>query len=469
MIRGSQETHVKTHHFSMEVPIEERTWSSIAERIASLDIEGELIRLILVDANEERLVFEASFAFTPYTPAWPSLLSPAPIYPQSTNGPSVVVNIIPTGVRADIGGFAGDATPSANLLAATCDYLVTNPNTVTASDLYYAADNIQYLEGNLICRFLTGQVDLLPGLQRKLGILIEKPVKNIFLNNVLNAINAMRTVGGLRIEPVMVTEHPIKTYCEYSQFGHAIGRYGDLDELMAGLHSMAKQGVGSVGLSTTLEVPQEIRESYYAGDEIPNPWGSAEAILTHLATTYFPVTSAHSPLLLDYDHTMFGTLGDPRDGAELISSAFLCSMIRGLSKSPGLLSSSVPLRPSETRISVNNVRAVVLPESVVGNIPFLAAIERHIPVILVRGNKTISDVTPKKLGLEAQGYSIYTVDNYMEAAGCLLALEKGIEPTALRRPFAPISLQKLSEHVEHHPDEALQNRILSVSAEKGLT
>ncbi|WP_353737299.1 DUF3326 domain-containing protein [Moorena sp. SIO3B2] len=40
--------------------------------------------------------------------------------------------MIPTGVRAEIGGFAGDATPSTNLLASACDYLVTNPNAVTA-------------------------------------------------------------------------------------------------------------------------------------------------------------------------------------------------------------------------------------------------------------------------------------------------------------------------------------------------
>ena len=43
-------------------------------------------------------------------------------------GKTVVVNIIPTGIGCSIGGYAGDATPTANLLASTVDYLITNPN-----------------------------------------------------------------------------------------------------------------------------------------------------------------------------------------------------------------------------------------------------------------------------------------------------------------------------------------------------
>ncbi len=66
-----------------------------------------------------------------------------------SNQPFVVASIIPTGVRAEIGGFAGDATPSTNLLASACDYLVTNPNAVTGSDIYFGQDNVLYLEGNL--------------------------------------------------------------------------------------------------------------------------------------------------------------------------------------------------------------------------------------------------------------------------------------------------------------------------------
>lgn len=202
---------------------------------------------------------------------------------------------------------------------------------------------------------------------------------------------------------------------------------------------------------SSIDVPQPVREAYYRGEPIPDPWGSAEAILTHTATSYFGMTAAHSPLLLEAAHTCFGTLGDPRDGAELISSAFLCSMVRGLSRSPGLIPATAPHRVGEQRLTADQVRAVVMPESAVGNIPFFVALHRRIPVILVRGNHTSGRVTPQRLGLTDQhlgrGRAIYTVASYAVAAGLLLAMREGIAPAALMRPIQgvePIMLKMIA-------------------------
>lgn len=46
-----------------------------------------------------------------------------------------VVMLVPTGIGADIGGHAGDATPTAALLANVCDSLITHPNVFNASDM----------------------------------------------------------------------------------------------------------------------------------------------------------------------------------------------------------------------------------------------------------------------------------------------------------------------------------------------
>ena len=45
------------------------------------------------------------------------------------------VMIVPTGIGAELGGHAGDATPTARLLAGVCDKLITHPNVVNASDI----------------------------------------------------------------------------------------------------------------------------------------------------------------------------------------------------------------------------------------------------------------------------------------------------------------------------------------------
>ena len=44
-----------------------------------------------------------------------------------------VVMLVPTGIGAEVGGHAGDATPAATLLASVCDTLITHPNVLNAS------------------------------------------------------------------------------------------------------------------------------------------------------------------------------------------------------------------------------------------------------------------------------------------------------------------------------------------------
>ncbi len=399
-----------TKDFAIKCPPKQRVWSEIAHQIQELGLPGVPIRLILTALRDRQI---------------------------SSPKPFVAVSIIPTGVRAEIGGFAGDATPSVNLLAKACDYLIVNPNSVTASDLYYASDNVLYLEGNLICHLLLGHTTLIPETRTNIGVIIEKTEEK-FLNNIFNALNALRTVGGININPVVVTGGQVRTECTFSLYGHASGNYEGIDELMRALDIVSQTDTNAVALSTTLFVEDEVRQQYYNKELMPNPWGGAEAIMTHMTTNFYPFTAAHSPLLLDEAHTMFGTLGDPRDGAELISSAFICSTLKGLAHSPRLVKFDTPLPSGCQGISVENVSAVIMPESTVGNIPFFAALEQNIPVILVRDNRTQYEITPSILEIDHSRRKIYYVNSYMEASGLLLALRHGIAPEATTRPILPI-------------------------------
>ena len=144
---------VYTKNFEIQCPPQQRTWRKISQEIRHFPLPSIPIRLILTKVEGDTLTVESSFIDTERKPVWPSLLD-INIRQRVSNQPFVAVSIIPTGVRAEIGGFAGDATPSTNLLATACDYLITNPNAVTASDIYFAEDNVLYLEGNLICQLL---------------------------------------------------------------------------------------------------------------------------------------------------------------------------------------------------------------------------------------------------------------------------------------------------------------------------
>ncbi|MEM6405978.1 MAG: DUF3326 domain-containing protein [Pseudomonadota bacterium] len=429
---------IRNKDFVIACPPHERTWQGIAARIAAVSHAGIPIRLILTAVDGDKLCFEGSFIETDRQPVWPSLLR-MKLRQSTSRKPFVAVSIIPTGVRADIGGFAGDGTPCTNLLATACDYLITNPNSVTASDLYYANDNILYLEGNLICQLLLGNLAVLPEKRTDIGVIIERPDDERLLHNILNALNGLRTVGGINIKPCVVTGGTVRTECIYSPHGHASGNFAGMDELMLALDTVAASQTTSVGLITTLMVPDQVRQRYYAGETIPNPWGGAEAILTHMTTTLYPFTAAHAPLLTNWEHTMFGKLVDPRDGAELISSAYACSPLRGLTRSPRLMPSDMSAPTGSQRLAAEHISAVVMPATTVGNIPFFASLDQQIPVILVRGNPTQSNITPDRLQIDHQDRAIYYVDNYMEATGLLLALRHGIAPESTRRPCPPLS------------------------------
>lgn len=431
-------TESKTQVFTTKLEIqclpERRTWKHISQEIASLSLPGTPIRLVLTAVKADSLFFECSFINTDRQPVWPSLLN-LNVRQKASNQPFVAVSIIPTGVRAEIGGFAGDATPSTNLLASACDYLITNPNAVTASDLYFAQDNVLYLEGNLICQLMLGNIGVIPEKRDHIAAIIEKPKDERFLNNVLNALNGLRAVGGITIDPVVVTAGPIETTCTYSQFGNASGEFQGMNELMEALDVVEQSSAGAVALMTTLLVDDSVRQAYYRGETIANPWGGAEAIMTHMTTNFYGLTAAHAPLLLEWEHTGFGKLVDPRDGAELISSAYVCSPLNGLINSPRPVSFNTPVAPGETRLSVENVSAVVMPETTVGNIPFLASLDQGVPVILVKDNTTMYDITPEALQIETKGRPIYRVNSYIEASGLLLALRNGITPESTTRPM----------------------------------
>ena len=62
------------------------------------------------------------------------------------------VLIVPTGVGASIGGFAGDALPVARAMASLCDNLVTHPNVSAIYNLshIYVIIIVKHLNASII-------------------------------------------------------------------------------------------------------------------------------------------------------------------------------------------------------------------------------------------------------------------------------------------------------------------------------
>lgn len=344
--------------------------------------------------------------------------------------PFGVVQIVPTGIRCEFGGFAGDAGPVTNLLASSVDFLVTHPNAVNASELNEMAENILYVEGKSVDDFLLGHVGLLPVLSNRIGTFVDRTGID-YIDCVVNTLNAARAVKGVECDLYTVLREALNVKTEWSRSGCAVGTILHPEAILDAVEFLLSQGVDAVGgVSVIHGVTKEMFSRHLHG-EIPNPSGGIEAIITHLISKIFRIPTAHAPLPYYQDLKEKSTV-NPRAAAEFISTPHYFCVLKGLAKAPRLVPiTSLDNVPAHL-ITVNNIGAIITPADCLGGIPALAAEFSGIPLIAVRENKTLLNVTNDSMKM----MNVIEVNSYLEAAGVVLALRKGISLESLRRPLS---------------------------------
>jgi len=360
------------------------------------------------------------------------------------------VLVIPTGVGAEIGGHAGDATPVAQLLASVCDTLITHPNVVNASDINEMPANSLYVEGGALCRMLMGTVGLQPVRSNRVLVVIDSHYDQSFVDGAINAVNAARASYGLLCPRVVQLDPPLEMRSSYSASGTAVGYVGGLDRLFRVL-DQHRADYDAIAVSSVISVPPSYHRDYFqSAGSMVNPWGGVEAMLTHTISALYDVPSAHAPMLESEEIASMDTgIVDPRMAAEAISLTFLQSILKGLQRSPKIVTDRDAMMANGV-LTANDVACLVIPDGCLG-LPTLAALEQGMPVISVRENRTLmrNDLTslPWKQG------QLHIVDNYWEAAGVMAALKAGIDPRVVRRPISPITVEHERPLLVH------QNRI----------
>ena len=353
------------------------------------------------------------------------------------------VLLVPTGIGADIGGHAGDATPVARLLASVCDTLVTHPNVVNASDINEMPANSLYVEGSVVCRLLMGAAGLQPVRANRVLAVVDSHTNQLFTELAVNAINAAHASYGLLCPAVVALEPPLVMRSEYTGSTRAAGHIEEVGRLFALLDSRRDE-FDAVALSSVISVPFQYHADYFTSDGgMVNPWGGVEAMLTHAISTRYDVPSAHSPMLesqevLDLDVGIV----DPRMAAEAVSMTFFQSVLKGLQRSPRIITNRDAMREPGV-LTARDVSCLVLPQGCLG-LPTLAALEQGIPVIEVEENTNLmrNDLS----ALPWRQGQFHRVANYWEAAGVMAALKSGINPASVRRPLAPLPVQRTTTH-----------------------
>ena len=149
--------------------------------------------------------------------------------------------IVPTGIGASIGGFAGDASRFARQISKNCR-LIVNPNVVNAACFSGITDNMLYVEGYSLDAFFKGQIKLSPAKNNKIGVIFDKSISQKVLNVHINTINAVKTVYGIDIIGYEITSKDIGVEFFIDKSGISMGNVADLATIKDAALKLIKRG-----------------------------------------------------------------------------------------------------------------------------------------------------------------------------------------------------------------------------------
>jgi hypothetical protein len=353
--------------------------------------------------------------------------------------PYTAILIVPTGIGAAIGGYAGDALPVAKTLAQVCDRIITHPNVMNGAMLYWNIPNSLYVEGYGLDQFAAGNWGLRPVHQNKIGLILDQGIEPDLRLRQLQAVDAARATLGLSISDYVITDAELKVEIRSADSGASWGTIGNPESLLRAADILInKAGANAVAVVARFpdEVDEESDRNYRMGLGVDAIAG-AETIISHLIVREFQIPAAHAPAFLPPDLTVDLS---PRSAAEEIGYTFLPSVLVGLHRAPQFIvkdrqdsqddynnNDRQDAYPTSNDIWANQVDAVIVPANACGCSALMSLSKQQCLIVTVEENQTQMRVPPQPLGIKS-----LQVSSYLEAVGVLAAHKAGINPSTLR-------------------------------------
>jgi len=339
---------------------------------------------------------------------------------------SPTIFIIPTGIGCEIGGFAGDALPTAKLLASASGCLITHPNVMNGGSLSENNKDIFYVEGYSLDRFAKGEIGLKSVKQQKIGIIFDSSIKQEILMRHLQVADACVATLGIDVDSYVLTKKPLGIVIDSESQGISGGLIENPDTLIEAGERLIDKGITAIAIVANFPDNLDLikTNSYREGNGV-DPIAGVEAVISHLISKFLKVPCAHAPALTPIE---LNEHLDPRAASEEIGYTFLPSVLIGLSKAPDL----IELKDNNAKITLHpsHVESIVVPSGALGGEGVLACIERGLNIIAVK-NKNILNLDNHNLICP----KLIEVDNYFEAAGLILAIREGINLKSIQRPL----------------------------------
>lgn len=309
--------------------------------------------------------------------------------------------IVPTGIGASIGGYAGDAGAYARKFAKFTN-LIVNPNVVNAGGFSAITDSMLYTEGYSLDLFFKGEINLLPSENNKIGIIYDKGIPQDVLNIHINTQNAVKTVYGIDIYDYEITEEDVGVEFFMTDGGISTGSVKNIETIGKSCKKLLDKGCEAIAIVCLFEEPEEDNPDYAQG-EGADPVGGVEAIISHYISKYFKVPCAHSPAFRDY--TIYPDLINPKSASEYITPTFLPCILLGLAQAPKITTNKT------AGINISDIDFLVMPYNSLGSTPVFESLNKNIPIYAVKENSTELGITKETLFPESNIIEIDTYEN----------------------------------------------------------
>ncbi|MGN0031049.1 MAG: DUF3326 domain-containing protein [Candidatus Gastranaerophilaceae bacterium] len=314
--------------------------------------------------------------------------------------------IVPTGIGAAIGGYAGDAGAYARNFA-THTHLIVNPNVVNAGGFSSITDTMLYTEGYTLDSFFKGEINLIPSTDNKIGIIYDKAIPQDVLNVHINTQNAVKTVYGTNIYAYEITEDEVGVEFYLTNDGISTGTVKNIQTVGKACEKLISKGCEAIAIVCLFEEAEDDNPDYANGTGT-DPVGGVEAIISHYISKYYKIPCAHSPAFINYQ--ISSDLINPKSASEYITPTFLPCILLGLSQAPKI---STDLTKG---INIKDLDFLVMPYNSLGSTPVFEAEKHNIPIFAIKENKTELNVDKQALNV-----NVIETENYKE---CLTQILK---------------------------------------------
>ncbi len=382
-----------------------------------------IIKLNLVKTTKDKLYFNVVFVeeLKGFINE-PFALEGGVAQPHLKDGISCL--IIPTGIGATFGGYAGDANPLAKLFAQESKYLLTHPNVVNGAVLSNLPSNLIYLEGFLLDQFLLGQINIIPNNKNKIGVIFDKGISEERLEYEVNVLNALRAFYGCEIISWTVTDKPLTIVPEVIEFGFSSGKVQNVESIINS--ALKLKELGTTAIAICCVIPDlELNSDYISGSGI-DPIGGIESIISRIVSASTGLVSAHAPVLISNEKINYKKLS-PLSAAEYIAQTFLPSVISGLRFAPRIVS-------QQPTANSQQLSKIIVPYNAFGSPGIFYQNELFKNIVLIKENKTCLEVDPKHLNVNFK-----VVKKYLDLIDLRKLEETGIDIDVLKRPLDKIN------------------------------